>query len=116
MQKKIKKTNDASVSAKDTALTNVRAFMENESFLGLPLKAFTLGFVLSLSFGYLLYWSVGILFGLIYFYGMLSIHKDDKQGFSVWRDAFIRSIRNKNGQWDTALTKSTKLIILTKVN
>jgi type IV secretory pathway VirB3-like protein len=97
--------------SKDKNFKTLKVFITTDNLFGLPIKVFVTGLVLTITITFMLHWIPGILFGSVFFYGMYSIHEKDEKGFEVWRKALVRSYHNKTGQWDTALSKSTRLII-----
>jgi type IV secretory pathway VirB3-like protein len=105
-------TSERTTDVKSKALSTYRVFTSGDTILGMPSQIFVMGAGISLVIATMLFWVAGILFAMLYFYGMYTIHKDDPKAFYVWKNAYVRQLRNKTSTWKTSHQRSTRLDIL----
>lgn len=73
----------------DDSLRNVSVMNDEGLMYGLPSKLFIGGAGLSILLTFMLPWYIGVVFGVVYFSSMYSIHKDDPQALQGWIDAIF---------------------------
>ncbi|WP_395398584.1 hypothetical protein ACHMW6_00195 (plasmid) [Pseudoduganella sp. UC29_106] len=66
------------------ALRHVSTINDEDLKLGIPSKWFYGGAAMSLILGVAVLWYIGILFALVYFLTMHSIHEDDPKALDGW--------------------------------
>lgn len=81
------------------ALKDIRVLNDPDLAFGLPKKLFWGGIALTLVFGYMLPWVIGVLFGMVYFATAYAIHKDDPHALAMWTRALRRGTHSSAGSY-----------------
>lgn len=89
-------------------LTEVSVLSNQETTYGLPSTIFVAGFILTVGFMVILPWYIGVLFGVVYFYVMYSIHETDLRAIDAW----VRALRRQHNHWSAGKTRREKIIVI----
>lgn len=97
---------------KEKSFATLSLFTKNEMILGVPAKIFmmAIGYVSILFF--MVDGLTGIVFGMVFYYGMFNIHQKDPKAFDIWRHVLLRVLRNKFSRWSAGQYQSTQLILI----
>jgi|GEM_PF-6862542 hypothetical protein len=87
---------------------DVTVLSGTEMMLGMPLQVFMLVLIVALPTAFLVSWMVGGAFGLIGFYAMYQIHKNDPQASQVWVDR----IRSQVRCWRSGHKRARNIVLL----
>lgn len=100
------KSSDSDSTLKDDALRDTSVINDHSAVLGLPTAIFGGGVVFTLLFAVVLHWTVGIVFGIVYFIAMYSIHEDDPKALRGWLNA---AARRRKEAWSGGVHKGRKI-------
>lgn len=100
------KSDDEDSNLKDDALRDSSVINDDGLILGLPSTIFIGGVVFSLLFGAVLHWVIGVVFAVVYFIAMYSIHEDDPKALRGWTNA---ALRRRKDAWSGAVHKGRKV-------
>jgi type IV secretory pathway VirB3-like protein len=101
-------SNNNNESRQEKSLKMVNVFSKHQSVFGLPSHVFGMGAGISIVVFFLLSKIMAIIFVIVFFSVMFSIHEEDPKGFDVWRRVLFQG----GSGWSASKVKSVKLIIL----
>jgi len=97
---------------KEKSLATLSLFAKNEMILGVPAKVFMMAIGYMAILVLFVDWVAGLVFGLVFYYGMLRVHQNDPKGFDIWRHVLLRVLRNKSSCWTAGKYRSTRLVLI----
>jgi hypothetical protein len=92
----------------EQGLREVQVLSHEQLILGLPSKIFGGGLALSVAFMFILPWYIGVIFGVIYFFAMYTIHEKDSRAIIAWR----RALTKRSNYWSAGQIKRKRFIVI----
>ncbi len=92
----------------EQGLREVQVLSQDQLTSGLPTKIFGGGLALSVAFMFILPWYIGVLFGVVYFFAMYSIHENDSRAIVAWR----RALTKRSNYWSAGQVKRKRFNVI----
>jgi len=92
----------------EQGLKEVQVLSQDQQTFGLPTPIFGGGLALSVAFMFILPWYIGLLFGVVYFFVMYTIHQTDNRAIAAWR----RALTKQGNSWSAGAAKRKRFLII----
>lgn len=92
----------------EQGLREVQVLSQDQLVFGLPNQIFGGGLALTVTFMFILPWYIGLLFGVVYFFSMYTIHESDSRAIVAWR----RALTKRSNYWSAGEVKRKKFLVI----